>query len=155
MNTYHRLIAVGLLSAAVAVPALAHIERSEPMQSLRQSYFALIGMTFSPMGDMVKGKIPWDGDKFGRWASDLAAVSTYQVERGFAPGSEGGKTRAKPEIWLDMEDFEEHLEEMRTEAAKLAKVAAMGDQAATKAQFAATGKTCKSCHDEFKSKDYL
>ena len=45
------------LSVAVAVPAIAHIERSEPLQSLRQSYFALVGMTFGPMGDMVKGKI--------------------------------------------------------------------------------------------------
>ena len=45
------------LSAAIALPALAHIERSEPLQSLRQSYFALVGMTFGPMGDMVKGKI--------------------------------------------------------------------------------------------------
>ena len=54
------------LSAAIALPALAHIERSEPLQSLRQSYFALVGMTFGPMGDMVKGKIEWNGRAAGR-----------------------------------------------------------------------------------------
>ena len=43
------------LAAVVTIPAVAHIERTEPLQSLRQSYFAIVGMTFGPMGDMVKG----------------------------------------------------------------------------------------------------
>ena len=47
------LLGLSLLSGAT----VAHIEQSEPLQSLRQSYFALLGMTFGPMGDMVKGKI--------------------------------------------------------------------------------------------------
>jgi len=105
LNSYYRFFFVATLTTALAIPAVAHIERSEPIQSLRQSYFALVGMTFGPMADMVKGKIDWDEATFQRWASDLAALSTVQVERGFAPGSEQGKTRAKPEIWLDMYDF--------------------------------------------------
>jgi len=112
-------------------------------------------MTFGPMADMVKGKIDWDQATFEGWAADLAAVSTYNVERGFAPGSEEGKTRAKPEIWLDLDEFKEHLEEFRAETAKLATVAKSGDRAAIQAQLGATGKTCKGCHDEYKSKDYL
>ena len=43
------------LAAVVTIPAVAHIERTEPLQSLRQSYFAIVGMTFGPMGDKVKG----------------------------------------------------------------------------------------------------
>lgn len=155
MKSPLRLVAVAALTTAVALPTVAHIKKSEPLQSMRQSYFALIGMAFSPMGDMVKGKIDWDSARFARWASDLAAVSSYQVERGFQPGSEYGTTRAKLEIWDDMDEFEEHLEELRDAAAKLADVAAGGDTDAMKAQFKATADTCKSCHDEFKSKDYL
>jgi len=150
-----RTLVAAALSAAVALPTVAHIEKTEPLQSLRQSYFALVGMTFGPMGDMVKGKIDWDQVTFERWARDLAAVSTYNVERGFAPGSEEGKTRAKPEIWLDLEEFGEHLEELRAETAKLAEVAKTGDRDAIQAQFGATGKACKGCHDEYKAKDYL
>ena len=48
------------LAVVVTVPAVAHIERAEPLQSLRQSYFAIVGMTFGPMSDMVKGKIEWN-----------------------------------------------------------------------------------------------
>ena len=150
-----RTLVAAAFSAAVALPTVAHIEKTEPLQSLRQSYFALVGMTFGPMGDMVKGKIDWDQATFERWARDLAAVSTYNVERGFAPGSEEGKTRAKPEIWLDLEEFGEHLEELRAETAKLAEVAKTGDRDAIQAQFGATGKACKGCHDEYKAKDYL
>ena len=143
------------LSVAVAVPAIAHIERSEPLQSLRQSYFALVGMTFGPMGDMVKGKIEWNGDQFAAWASDLAAVSSVSVERGFTPGSDKGKTRAKPAIWENPDDFAEKLAAFRTEAAALAAAAKTGDQAASTAQFKKTGGTCKACHDEYKARNYL
>ena len=129
MNSYYRILSAATLTAVLAIPAVAHIERSEPIQSLRQSYFALVGMTFGPMADMVKGKIDWDEATFQRWASDLAAVSTVQVERGFAPGSEQGKTRAKPEIWLDMDDFSEKLANFRQEAAVLSEVAMAGDRA--------------------------
>ena len=155
MNSYYRIFSAATLTALLAIPAVAHIERSEPIQSLRQSYFALVGMTFGPMADMVKGKIDWDEATFQRWASDLAALSTVQVERGFAPGSEQGKTRAKPEIWLDMDDFSEKLANFRQEAGVLSEVAMAGDRAAIGEQLGKTGGTCKACHDDYKSKDYL
>ena len=154
MKLLNRLAIVGI-TVTLAIPTFAHIDKAEPLQSLRQSYFALLGMTFGPMADMVKGKIEWNDQTFQAWASDLAGVSGYQVERGFAPGSEEGKTRAKPEIWLNNEDFKSKLADFRREAAKLSEVAAQGDRAAIQSQFGATGKTCKACHDEYKAKDYL
>lgn len=155
MTKMKQIILSTTLATAVAVPVWAHIERSEPLQSLRQSYFALLGMTLSPMGDMVKGKMDWDNARFARWAQDLAAVASFEVERGFAPGSEEGKTRAKPEIWLEMDDFNSKLNDLRNQSARLAEVAEGGDLDAVKAQFGATAKTCKACHDQYKSKDYL
>lgn len=150
-----RFSLVVLLSAALSLPAIAHIERSEPLQSLRQSYFAIVGMTFGPMGDMVKGDIEWNGEQFAAWASDLAAVSSVTVERGFAPGSDKGKTRARPEIWDNKADFEEKLGNFRMQAAKLAEVATTGDRQAIAGQFRQTGGACKACHDNYKSRGYL
>ena len=143
------------LAAVVTIPAVAHIERTEPLQSLRQSYFAIVGMTFGPMGDMVKGKIEWNDAQFAAWADDLASVSKVSVERGFAPGSEKGKTRAKPAIWENTDDFEQKLANFRSEAAALAEAANAGDKAATVEQFKQTGDTCKACHDNYKSRGYL
>ena len=145
------LLGMSLISAST----WAHIEQSEPLQSLRQSYFALLGMTFSPMGDMVKGKIEWNDTLFTEWANDLNHAAQFGVERGFAPGSEKGTTRAKADIWSNMDDFQSKLDDFRAAAATLAETAAGGDQAASRDQFIATGGTCKACHDEYKSKDYL
>lgn len=143
------------LAVVVTVPAVAHIERTEPLQSLRQSYFAIVGMTFGPMGDMVKGKIEWNDAQFAAWADDLAAVSKVSVERGFAPGSEKGKTRAKPAIWENTDDFAQKLANFRSEAAALALAANAGDKAATIEQFKQTDGACKACHDNYKSRGYL
>ena len=145
------LLGMSLISAST----WAHIEQSEPLQSLRQSYFALLGMTFSPMGDMVKGKIEWNDALFTEWANDLNHAAQFGVERGFAPGSEKGTTRAKADIWSNMDDFQSKLDDFRAAAATLAETAAGVDQAASRDQFIATGGTCKACHDEYKSKDYL
>ena len=142
-------------AAVVTIPAVAHIERTEPLQSLRQSYFAIVGMTFGPMGDMVKGKIEWSDAQFVAWADDLASVSKVSVERGFAPGSEKGKTRAKPAIWEKPDDFAQKLANFRSEAAALAAAANIGDKGATIEQFKQTGGTCKACHDNYKSRGYL
>ena len=143
------------LAVMVTIPAVAHIERTEPLQSLRQSFFAIVGMTFGPMGDMVKGEIEWNDAQFAAWADDLASVSKVSVERGFAPGSEKGKTRAKPEIWENTDDFAQKLANFRSEAAALAAAANAGDKSATIEQFKQAGGTCKACHDNYKSRGYL
>ena len=149
------MLIAATLSVGITIPAFAHIERSEPLQSLRQSFFALVGMTFGPMGDMVKGEIEWDEAQFAAWADDLAAVSSVSVERGFAPGSDKGKTRAKPAIWENPEDFAAKLADFRREAAALSVAANSGDKSAARAQFKQTGGTCKACHDNYKSRGYL
>ena len=66
-------------------------------------------------------------------------------------GRQGGD--AKPAIWDNLADFQQKMEAMQLEAAKLGDVAASGDRQAIGDQIAATGKTCKSCHDEYKEKD--
>ena len=45
------------------------------------------------------------------------------------------------------------METFQSEASKLGDLAVAGDREAIKAQFKATGKTCKSCHDAFKEKE--
>jgi cytochrome c556 len=153
--TNKSLVAMLALLVSLSSAVSAHIEKTEPLQSLRQSYFALLGMTFAPMGDMVKSKIEWDATRFSAWADDLHHAAQFQVERGFAPGTEQGTTRAKPNIWSNMDDFQSKLNDFRAAAASLAEIATEGDPGSSREQFVATGGTCKACHDEYKSKDYL
>ena len=152
-----RFLLPALLAGLAAAPAaLSHLENTAFYQSYRQSLFALLGANFGPMGSMVKGEIPWDDATFAAFAEDLAKVASLDAMRGFPPGSEGGRTRAKPEIWDDLGDFESKMNDLQRESAALAALAQEGgDRKALVKQFHKTGGTCKACHDEYKSKDYL
>jgi len=139
--------------ASVAVLALSplafsHLDENEFHQSYRQSYFALLGANFGPIGAMVKGEMPWNQEQLQGFADDMNAVASLNLLRGFPEGSDKGTTRAQPEIWENSEDFAQKHSDMQSAVEG-------GDRAAIAQQVGAVGQTCKACHDEYKSKDYL
>ncbi|KGE02879.1 c-type cytochrome [Pseudohaliea rubra] len=152
-----RILAATTVAATLFTAPLvsARLDSKEPLQSYRQSYFAIVAMNFGPIADMVKGDIPWDLEMLQGWAKDLETVTELNLLRGFAPGSEKGTTRAKPAIWDNMDDFEAKLTDLSDAAKALDKAAEGGDRAAIAEAVKATGGTCKACHDDYKSKDYL
>jgi cytochrome c556 len=155
-STPRRLLACSALAAALVSPlALSHFDDKQVNQSYRQSWFTLLAMNFGPMGSMAKGEMPWDDEALKGYARELEAVANLNLMRGFAEGSEQGTTRAKPEIWQNKADFESKLEDLRKASAALNAMAGNGDRKAIAEQIGAVGKTCKSCHDEYKSKNYL
>ena len=152
----NRIAVLALVAGLVAAPvALSHLESTAFHLSYRQSVFAILGANFGPMSSMIKGEMPWDDAMFQGFADDLAKAASLNIKRGFPPGSEGGRTRAKPKLWDNMDDFDEKAAALQEEAQKLALVAATGNKQAILQQFQKTGGTCKNCHDEYKSKDYL
>ncbi len=144
--------AVCALVAATSV-AVASEENENPAIAYRESMMTLIGHNFGPMQQTLEGKIPWDDARMAAWGKDLAALATLNQMRGFPEGSDKGDTHAKPEIWKNMDDFKKKMEDFQMAAAKLGKVAAGGDRKAIEEQIKATGKTCGSCHDDYKEKD--
>jgi cytochrome c556 len=135
--------------------ALSHFDDKAVPQSYRQSFFAMVATNFGPMVAMVKGEMPWDQDQMQGYANDLATLTTLDILRGFPEGSDKGQTRAKPEIWQNKADFESKMNDLASAAAALQKAAAGGDKKQIAQQVGATGKACKACHDEYKSKEYL
>lgn len=135
--------------------ATAHMDEKEPLQSYRQSYFALLAANFGPLGAMAQGDMPWNDEMVQLFAADLQSVSSLNLMRGFAEGSERGTTRAKPEIWENLNDFEAKLQDMRDAVDGLSAVAASGDREQIAQQIGTVGQACKACHDDYKSKDYL
>lgn len=152
-ETMKRLLAALLLTACSSLFAGSAFAQAKPEDAIkyRQGVYRVIGWNFGAMAAMVKGDRPYDAAAFARNAEIVAFMSKLPLE-GFVAGSETGETKAKPEIWLDMDDFKAKLEKMQGEAAKLAEVSKGGDFAAIKAQFGETGKACKACHDKFRNK---
>lgn len=157
LTSHSRLTRAAALCLALtsSTLAVAHSSKEEPMQAYRQSYWALVAMNFGPIGAMLKGDMPWDDAKVAAFADNVAGMATVDVGRAFGPGTEKGKTRAKPEIWEDTDDFLAKYGDFKTAAAGLATAAKSGDKGTIGAAFKKTGGTCKACHDEYKSKDYL
>ena len=147
-----RLAVVLLFAVSTSVFAnTAFAQKPEDAIKYRQGVYRTIGWNFGPMAAMAKGDRPYDAAAFARHAEIVAFMSKLPLE-GFVPGSDTGETKAKPEIWLDMDDFKAKLEKMQAEAAKLAEVAKAGDLNTIKAQFGETGKACKACHDKYRNK---
>lgn len=51
-----------------------------------------------------------------------------------------------------MDKFRMGMEKLQTETAKFAQVSRSGDLAMIKPQFGEVAKTCKACHDNYRSK---
>jgi cytochrome c556 len=135
------------------VTALAGVPRAQqkPEDAIkyRQSALFIVGQNFGPLAAMAQGKIPYDRDAAIRHA-EVAAFVMKLPWHSFGPGTDTGNTKAKPEIWQNMADFESKRDAMLAEIQKLPQAAGTLDS--LKAQVGATGKACKACHDEYRAK---
>ncbi len=141
-----------LSSSAVAIAQTG--PKPEQLIKWRQSAFQVIAWNNGRIKGNVEGN--YNKEEVVKAANTIAAIANSGLGSLFAPGSDKGKgwhdTSTKPEAFSDKR-FGELAGNFVKEANELAKVANNGDQAAVKAQFGALGKTCKACHDDFKTKD--
>lgn len=124
----------------------------------RQSTMKAIGGHMGALGAMAKGEVSFTDEAFGH------AHAIYQMSQGldrYWPAGTGKgelagvETRALPEIWHQGEEFQEAIENLRTESKKLADLTEDGDfeQAAFAQQVGALGKQgCGNCHETFREK---
>ncbi len=143
------LALAGLMALGVAGSAGA--DQYEDAIKYRRAAFSMVKWNFGPMGAMVKGEMPFDKAAFARHADNLAALAKMPLD-GFIDGSDLGDTKSKPEVWEQRNEFESKMREFVDAADQLALVAKGGDQGEIKSKFSQTAKTCKSCHDDFKTK---
>ena len=81
--------------------------------------------------------------------ADLSVKSANWFPQGTGP--DVGKTGAKPEIWQSREDFLAKDRDFAAAAKAFNAVAAGGNIDAIKSGFTDLGKTCKACHDKYRS----
>ncbi|UTH72961.1 cytochrome c [Chromobacterium sp. IIBBL 290-4] len=136
-----------LIGACLAAFA-AHAFAADPI-SQRKEVFKQYKPVVGAMGKMVKGDTPYNKEEFAKLAGKLDELS-QQPWQYFTPGSDAGKTDAKPEIWSKPADWQKAVDNHKAATAKLKQAAQTGDLAAIKKQFADTSQTCKACHQSFR-----
>lgn len=142
-------VAVVALTAGLSATTWAHQVKDEPNQSYRQSYFALIGANAGPLFGMAQGKIDYDKEQAATHIGNLQALSSIDVTSAFPAGSDKGTTRAKPQIWSNTADFKNKFTAMQDA------VNALSSNDKGIENLGGLGQSCKSCHDDYKAKDYL
>ncbi|MBV8032538.1 MAG: cytochrome c [Betaproteobacteria bacterium] len=145
------MVAGGLCLAGTLSFDAAAQAKPDVLVKQRQAAMTLQAKYLGPMGAMAQGKIPYDAKLVQRNAAFLEALSKMAWD-GFEPSTKGEKSAALPAVWDNPGEFKQAAEHFEGEAAKLAQLSKSGDEAAVKAQIAATGKSCGACHEKFREK---
>lgn len=145
------LSALALSAIVLSLPAAAQFAKPEDAIKYRKSALTVTAAHFGRLGAMANGKAPFDA-KVASDNADIVVNMSKLPWAAFGEGTDVGDTKAKPEIWKQGAKFKEHSDKFQAEAVKLAAAAKTGKEDAFKAAFTATAGTCKSCHDDFRSK---
>jgi len=140
-----------LACALSATLALAH-EGATGVVKDRQDLMDSQKDAMKVIGDMAKGKTPFDAAKATEAANDIH--TTAQKIHDLFPKGTGGeqnKSDALPAVWEKWDRFTANADDLATAADALAK--ALGDSAseAWKPAFQKVGEACKSCHEDFRA----
>ncbi|MBI5063087.1 MAG: cytochrome c [Desulfatitalea sp.] len=141
----------GLFVASLFSVAYAQFAKPEEAINYRKGAMTLIGHHFTRIGAVAQGKAAFDKGAVAKDAELVAKISTLPWEAFMTPGAEKGDTHLKAEALKDKEGFKAAADATVAETAKLSQVAAAGDLEAIKTQFGAAGKSCKGCHEKYRS----
>lgn len=149
LSKYFITAIVGVLFFGIAY---AQFARPEGAIAYRQSVMTIIGYHTAQMGAIATGKKPYEKKGFSRNAAIVEMLATLPWQAFMTPGSATGKTEMKPSALNEKDKFLAKAKVLETETHKLVKAAAGNDFNAVKAQFGNVGKSCKSCHDAYRSR---
>ena len=146
-------VVLGLALSLGAVFSAGAQQFSKPEDAIkyRKSAFTVMNAQFAQIGAMVQGKVPYDA----KVAADSAAVVEVMAKlpwAAFGEGTDKGETKAKSEIWTEAAKFKEAQDKLMTESVKLAAASKTGKLDDLKTAFAATGGSCKNCHENYRAK---
>jgi cytochrome c556 len=146
------IIYIAAISASlISFGAAAQFAKPEDAVKYRKSALSVMGTHFGRLGAMAQGRVPFDA-KIAADNAEIVADMAKLPWAAFGEGTDGGDTKAKPEIWKQGAKFKEYADKLQAESVKLAAAAKTGKEDAFKAAFTATAGTCKSCHDDFRAK---
>jgi len=149
MNSIRRLAITSVLVALVLMPLSGAMAQDDQAYiTYRQKVMGSLAANLGAIAEVVKQKLPYGSNLAGHAAN--INTNSKQIATAFKKEVTEGKTDALPKIWSDWNGFNEKIDALEKESAKLMQVASSGDMGATGAQLKATLKTCGGCHKNFR-----
>ena len=152
MKLMSRFLVCVVVVAVVFGVAYAQFSKPDDAIRYRKSVMFLIAQHFGRMGAVVKGKAPYNKEVFTRNAVVVETLSHLPWEAVMVPGSDKGDTTLKSSAFEQRTKFNEGAQAFESKTAKLVDVSKSGDFNASKAQFGEVAKSCKGCHEQFRTK---
>jgi len=135
------------------VPAAAPATKEEALKIMHERHEGMeqIGKSTKAIKRQLNSSTPDVAEiqKAAATIAELAAKSPNWFPQGTGP--DVGKTGAKPEIWQNYPDFAAKDRDFGRAAQAFDAAAKTGDLTQIKAGFADLGKSCKACHDKYRS----
>ena len=147
--------AANAVENAIEEAAGTPLEKEQALKVMhdRHENYEKIGDAMKVIGRELKGDSP-DLAQVRQNANVIATLAP-QVKTWFPQGTgpDVGKTDAKAEVWQKPDDFAAKARDFETAAAAFKTAAAGNDVAAMRAAQGNLGKSCKACHDLYRTKD--
>ncbi len=148
-----RKIILAAACAALAFPAFGGGHGGAPAEvKARQAHMQLYSFNLGLLGDMAKGNVDYDAGAAQAAADNLAAVTSLDQSRYWAPGTDNASiegTRALPAIWEKVPDVVKISQDLTAAAQGLAEVAGNGQEALGPA-LGPVGNACSACHKAYR-----
>jgi cytochrome c556 len=148
-----KIALIPLLAMTVLLSACSdRVKDTHPQQlvSKRQAIFKKFTKTLEPMGLVARERQDYLKADFMASAQALQELAT-QPWAYFTADGNYPPTRAKPEVWSQAAEFKQAQDSFLANVNKLVAVSGSADLPAIRASVDAVEKSCKSCHDQFRS----
>ncbi|MCZ7565487.1 MAG: cytochrome c [Burkholderiales bacterium] len=136
------------LGAGYAAAALAQV-KPEILVKQRQAKMVLQAKYFGPLAAMAQGKAPYNATVIARNAGYLAVLGEMAWD-GYDASTKDVKSRTLPVAYSNADKFKQAQQHFESAVGQLVAAAKGGDEAKVKAAIGGVGKSCGSCHDDFR-----
>jgi cytochrome c556 len=146
------LFAIGL---SLSMPGLAAKDPKKGAIKARQGEMQLRAYFAGPLFAMAKGKMEYNAAKASMLADNLVKLLDIDIRSSWVKGTDNKNypddTTSLPKIWTTYPEIGKYGKKYAAAVRELAAVAGEG-QDKLKSKVGALGKSCKSCHDDFREK---
>jgi len=150
-----KLVTISICLVFVAIAfggAYAQFARPEDAIRYRKSVMFLIAQHFGRMGAVVNGKASYDQEAVTQNAMVVEYMSRLPWQAVMEPGTDKGDTTVDASVFAKQTEFRAGARAFEAGTMKLVSVSRSGDLNAIKAQFGEVAKSCKDCHNQFRTK---
>jgi cytochrome c556 len=146
-----RRLLFGTAAIAVVVSTGAVALTDDPITTRKKLMQANGAVFYGIANGMIKGEIPFNPVLAAAVIRTNNAVA-YSFGDYFPEGSDQGDTKARPEIWEEMAEFQQYLADFQA-ATDAAREADPQTLEAFQAVIMDINDTCLQCHEDFREED--